>query len=114
MGSTEIELDADVIVVGAGMSGLYALKVLRERGHSVIVLEGGKPTTKDVQIGAVGATWTEIESGLAEGQEVVIADLDEALPSSATSSADGGGNGGGNLRIALPGGGAAPFGRQRG
>ena len=41
-------LDADVIVVGAGMSGLYALKVLRERGLRVIVLEKAP---------AVGGTW---------------------------------------------------------
>jgi HlyD family secretion protein len=106
----------DIVTKAASDALVVPTSAVRASGgtHSVIVLEGGKPTTKDVQIGAVGATWTEIESGLAEGQEVVIADLDEALPSSATSSADGGGNGGGNLRIALPGGGAAPFGRQRG
>jgi len=48
MGSSDITLDADVIVVGAGMSGLYALKVLRERGFRVIVLE---------RAGGVGGTW---------------------------------------------------------
>jgi len=41
-------LDADVIVVGAGMSGLYTLKVLREQGLRVIVLEKGS---------GVGGTW---------------------------------------------------------
>ncbi len=41
-------LDADVVVVGAGMSGLYALKVLRERGFRVLVLEKGS---------GVGGTW---------------------------------------------------------
>jgi cation diffusion facilitator CzcD-associated flavoprotein CzcO len=41
-------LDADVVVVGAGMSGLYALKVLRERGLRVVVLEKGA---------GVGGTW---------------------------------------------------------
>ncbi len=34
-------MDADVVVVGAGMSGLYALKVLRDQGSRVIVLEKG-------------------------------------------------------------------------
>ena len=41
-------LDADVIVVGAGMCGLYALKVLRDQGHQVLVLEKGS---------GVGGTW---------------------------------------------------------
>lgn len=48
MGSNDVTLDADVIVVGAGMSGLYALKVLRERGFRVIVLERAT---------GVGGTW---------------------------------------------------------
>jgi cation diffusion facilitator CzcD-associated flavoprotein CzcO len=43
-----VVLDADVVVVGAGMSGLYALKVLREQGLHVIVLEKGA---------GVGGTW---------------------------------------------------------
>jgi cyclohexanone monooxygenase len=46
--SSEVALDADVVVVGAGMSGLYALKVLRERGLRVVVLEKGA---------GVGGTW---------------------------------------------------------
>src|SRR5512147_818458 len=41
-------LDADAIVVGAGMAGLYALKVLREQGLRVIVFEKGS---------GVGGTW---------------------------------------------------------
>ncbi len=48
MGDNGVELDAEVIVVGAGMSGLYALKVLRERGFRVIVLE---------RAAGVGGTW---------------------------------------------------------
>ena len=40
--------DADVIVVGAGMSGLYAVKVLREQGFRGPVLEKGS---------GVGGTW---------------------------------------------------------
>jgi len=48
MGSSDVKLDADVIVVGAGMSGLYALKVFREREFRVIVLERGA---------GVGGTW---------------------------------------------------------
>ncbi len=48
MTGTDVTLDADVVVVGAGMSGLYALKVLRERGLRVVVLEKGA---------GVGGTW---------------------------------------------------------
>ena len=48
MGTNDVMLDADVIVVGAGMSGLYALKVFRERGFRVIVLE---------RAAGVGGTW---------------------------------------------------------
>ena len=48
MGTNDLTLDADVIVVGAGMSGLYALKVFRERGFRVIVLE---------RAAGVGGTW---------------------------------------------------------
>jgi glycine/D-amino acid oxidase-like deaminating enzyme len=38
----------DAVVVGAGMSGLYALKVLREQGLRVVVLERGS---------GVGGSW---------------------------------------------------------
>ena len=48
MSTSDVTLDADVIVVGAGMSGLYALKVLRERGLRAIVLEKAP---------GVGGTW---------------------------------------------------------
>ena len=41
-------LDFDVIVVGAGMCGLYALKVFREQGMRTLVLEKGD---------GVGGTW---------------------------------------------------------
>ena len=41
-------LDFDVIVVGGGMSGLYALKVFREQGQRVVLLEKGS---------GVGGTW---------------------------------------------------------
>ena len=35
---------------------------------------------------AIGATWTEITSGLTAGEEVVLADMNEPLPGSATDS----------------------------
>ena len=44
----ESGVDVDVVVVGAGMAGLYALYHLRELGFSAVVLEAG---------GGVGGTW---------------------------------------------------------
>ena len=41
-------IDYDVIVVGAGFSGLYQLRRLRERGFSVVLLEAGSD---------IGGTW---------------------------------------------------------
>jgi HlyD family secretion protein len=54
--------------------------------HTVRVLDGGTVTTKPVEVGAIGATWTEITSGLTAGDEVVLADMNEPLPGSATES----------------------------
>jgi multidrug efflux pump subunit AcrA (membrane-fusion protein) len=55
-------------------------------GHTVLVLKGGSPETVDVEVGTIGSTWTEITSGLSTGDTVVLADLSQALPGSATSS----------------------------
>jgi HlyD family secretion protein len=54
--------------------------------HTVRVLDGGTVTTKTVDVGAIGATWTEITSGLTAGEVVVLADMNEPLPGSATES----------------------------
>ena len=42
MSGSDVTLDADVVVVGAGMSGLYALKVLRDQGLRTIVPREGQ------------------------------------------------------------------------
>ncbi|HZP31068.1 MAG TPA: HlyD family efflux transporter periplasmic adaptor subunit, partial [Acidimicrobiia bacterium] len=79
------------------------------RRATVTALQNGSPTTVVVGVGVVGATWTEITSGLTRGQQVVLADQSAPLPSSATSSSNGSTNGitginGG--RFVFPGGGA--------
>lgn len=58
--------------------------------HNVTVLNtDGTLTTVTVQVGVVGGTWTEITSGdLSNGQQVVLADLDEPLRGSATEVAE--------------------------
>lgn len=64
---------------------------------TVQVLKDGAVTPTAVTVGVVGSTRTSITDGLAEGQEVVLADLDAALPSSdgstTTRSITGGGGG---------------------
>lgn len=54
---------------------------------ATVEVPGGEGTeTVTVEIGAMGARLTEITSGLDDGQEVVLADLDEPLPGSATDT----------------------------
>ncbi len=54
--------------------------------HVVRVVDGSTVTETRVEVGVVGATWTQITGGLTAGQQVVVADLGEPLPSSATSA----------------------------
>ncbi|HVR78062.1 MAG TPA: HlyD family efflux transporter periplasmic adaptor subunit [Acidimicrobiia bacterium] len=75
--------------------------------HTVTVVNtDGTLTTVTVQVGVIGGTWTEITSGdLSIGQQVVLADLDEPLPGSATEVAETGAfqfPGGGPGAILLP------------
>jgi HlyD family secretion protein len=62
---------------------------------SVTALEDGKPATKRVTLGVVGATVTQITGGLNAGDEVVLADLSQALPSATTGAGARGLTGGG-------------------
>ena len=57
--------------------------------YTVTVLDGD--TTKDVtvQVGAIGSEWTQIKTGLTAGQNVVLADLNQPLPNSATTASNG-------------------------
>jgi HlyD family secretion protein len=81
----------------------------------VDVLRDGKAISRTVTVGAVGVALTQINSGLAAGQEVVLADMDQAVPSSSSNVGGGsffGRGGGGGQRFAQfvtgPGGGSAP------
>ncbi|WP_165037025.1 hypothetical protein [Candidatus Protofrankia californiensis] len=77
--------------------------------HVVSVLRDGKATSLPVEVGAVGATFTQVTSGLSEGDRVVLADLNAPLPTSNTTlrglggagrpgaGPTGGGLGGGGL-----------------
>jgi hypothetical protein len=79
--------------------------------HFVTVVDGGSTRRVAVQVGVAGREWTSITSGLTAGQVVVLADLDKALPSSATESSGndnggftfpGGGGNGPTVRIGGP------------
>jgi multidrug efflux pump subunit AcrA (membrane-fusion protein) len=61
--------------------------------HTVTVLDGGSTKVVRVAVGAVGDPWTEIKSGLHEGDEVVLADVNKPLPGSATDTSSQSGNG---------------------
>ncbi len=54
--------------------------------QTVNVLNGSIVTSTEVQVGIVGTDLTQITSGLESGAEVVLADLREPLPGSATKS----------------------------
>ncbi|MGZ4735569.1 MAG: HlyD family efflux transporter periplasmic adaptor subunit [Acidimicrobiia bacterium] len=60
--------------------------------HTVTVLEGTTATRTLVQVGVIGDTWTEITGGVRAGRQVVLADLGEPLPGSATDSSSSGAN----------------------
>ncbi len=73
--------------------------------HFVTVLDGTNTSRVAVTTGVIGDRYTEVTSGVRAGQEVVLADLSEPLPGSATdSSSDSNGNGSNRF----PGGGFAP------
>ena len=55
---------------------------------TVEVLDGNTPHQVQVKVGVVGYTWTQITSGLTKGEQVVLANVSQPLPGSATSSSN--------------------------
>ena len=64
----------------------------------VSTLVNGQATLKRVSVGVIGTTVTQIASGLNAGDEVVLADLSQALPTATTGGARGLTGGGGGFR----------------
>ena len=62
-------------------------------GSYVLLLDNGILARKVVKVGMIGDTYTQIVSGLKDGQSIVLADYSEAVPSSNTdlTTALGGG-----------------------
>lgn len=74
---------------------------------TVTMFTEGQPTVRQVEVGAVGPLLTEIRSGLDPGAQVVLADLDEPLPTGGQQTGPGGGGfpgGGRGFPGAVPGG----------
>ena len=69
----------------------------------VLMLSAGQLTEKFVTVGVVGYTYTQVTSGLTEGDSVVLADYSEAVPSSNTTTVGGFGGGFGGGLAALEG-----------
>jgi multidrug efflux pump subunit AcrA (membrane-fusion protein) len=106
---------ASVSISTAHVSDVIAVpsSAIRTSGseRTVTLLDGGSTRAVPVEIGAVGPTLTEITSGIQPGDKVVLADLQQPLPSLTTSgvrAVTGGGGGGGGAAPA--GGGTAPTG----
>jgi multidrug efflux pump subunit AcrA (membrane-fusion protein) len=80
-----------------------ALTTLVSGTGFVQTVKAGKVTRTLVRTGAVGATTTQIISGLTVGQQVVIANLSEALPTTTTTSRFGARTGTSGLTSSLSG-----------
>lgn len=65
---------------------------------SVTVLVNGKPQVRRISVGVVGPAVAEVRSGLTVGEQVVLADLSQPLPSSNPTSNRGSFGGGGGQR----------------
>ncbi len=59
--------------------------------HTVTVLRDGKTTTVQITLGVAGTDVTQVKSGLKVGDQVVLADLSQVLPTSTTSTTSRGG-----------------------
>ena len=92
-----------------------AVETLGPRSY-VLELSKGELTRKFVKIGMVGTTYTQVVSGLALGESVVLVDYGQPMPSSNTNSLGGLGSflGGGGGNSFLGGPGAFFFGRGGG
>ncbi|WP_131796290.1 efflux RND transporter periplasmic adaptor subunit, partial [Candidatus Protofrankia datiscae] len=105
---------AAVAIVTASATDALAVPtsaVLRIGNRYVVsVLRDGRATSVPVRVGAVGTAFTQVTSGLSEGDQVVLADLNAPLPTGNTTPRGLGGAGlgpaGGGLTGGLTGGGA--------
>jgi len=86
-------LTASVSVVTGTADDVLTVPASAVSDGVVEVVEDGGVSRARVTTGVVGATRVEVTDGLAEGDVVVLADLDEALPSGDSDSRGGFGQG---------------------
>ena len=88
---------ANVVIDTGSVSGVVAVptSAVETTGDNsyVLLLDNGILTRKVIKIGMIGDTYTQVVSGLKDGQSVILADYAEAVPSSNTdlTTALGGG-----------------------
>jgi multidrug efflux pump subunit AcrA (membrane-fusion protein) len=95
------------IVTGVGTDAVAvptsAVTLVDAQQMVTILSADGTATTSPVTVGVIGDEWTEILSGVAVGDTVVLANLDDPLPSSATdvdsTASNFGRNGNGNIQF---------------
>ena len=103
---------ATIVTASADAQVAVPTSALTPQGadHYLTILEpDGTTTTRTVTVGAVGRSWTEITGGLRDGEGVVVADLDEPLPGSATDTGSSAGGTGSPAGGRFPGGGGGGF-----
>ena len=101
-----------ITLVAADVIGVpnAAVKAATDGSKYVQILENGKPANQTVEVGVSDSTYTEITSGLTEGQEVITRTVNPAISTSTTAR---GGSGGGLLNTGgggFPTGGGFPMG----
>ncbi|WP_406031726.1 efflux RND transporter periplasmic adaptor subunit [Nocardioides sp. NBC_00163] len=102
------------VVVGAAEDVVTVPASALSNG-SVLVVDGDTTQRQQVTTGLLGSTRIEVTDGLEEGQQVVLADLSQDLPSGDTSEQQGFGRTGSGV-VQMPGGGPVgqpPGGGQR-
>ena len=75
-------------------------------GSYIEIIKTGQATRESVEVGVVGAEYTQVTSGLPPKAEIVLADLAQAVPSASTTSSSssspfGGGGGGSFPRVQI-------------
>lgn len=88
---------AAVDVVVGEAAGVLTVPTSAVSNGSVAVLDGTTVTRTRVTVGVVGTTRTQISAGLKRGQQVVLADLDTAVPTGEQNNGFSRGLGGGGL-----------------